>query len=99
MSGSETKTIDTPAATVTRSAEGKSDITFDGKQFSTSISMTEKDEAVSKTDNRKVGVNIKNRGGAESFDVCPDAEGIVRGEGKAHFIIKQPSTPAATSAR
>jgi hypothetical protein len=84
VSGSETKTIDTPAATVTRGAEGKSDITFDGKQFSTSISMTEKDEAASKTDNRKLGITTKIEWSG-AFDVCPDAEGIVRGEGKARL--------------
>jgi hypothetical protein len=84
VSGSETKTIDTPAATVTRSAEGKSDITFDGKRFSTSISMTEKDEAASKTDSRRVGITTKIEWSG-AFDVCPDAEGIVRGEGKARL--------------
>jgi hypothetical protein len=84
VSGSETKTIDMPDATVTRSAEGKSDITFDGKRFSTSISMTEKDEAASKTDNRKVGITTKIEWSG-AFDVCPDAEGIVRGEGKARL--------------
>lgn len=84
VSGSETKTIETPAATVTRSADGKSDITFDGKQFSTGLSYTEKSEAVSKTDNRKVGVTTKIEVSG-AFDVCPDAEGIVRGTGKAHF--------------
>lgn len=84
VSASETKTMDTAAATVTRSAEGKSDITFDGKQFSTGMSYTEKSEAVSKTDNRKVGVNTKIEVSG-AFDVCPDAEGIVRGTGKTHF--------------
>jgi len=84
VSGSETKTFDTPVATVTRSAEGKSDITFDGKQFSTALSYTEKAEAVSKTDNRKVGKTTKIEWSG-AFDVCPDAEGIVRGTGMAHL--------------
>ena len=46
--------------------------------------MTEKDEAVSKTDNRKLGITTKIEWSG-AFDVCPDAEGIVRGEGKARL--------------
>jgi hypothetical protein len=48
------------------------------------LSYTEKVEAVSKTDNLKVGNTTKIEWSG-AFEVCPDAEGIVRGEGKAHL--------------
>jgi hypothetical protein len=84
ITGTETKTIDLPEATVIRTAEGKSDLTFDGKRISTGTTLTDKKETVSKIDGSKVGVTGTIEWGG-SFDVCPDAEGIVRGTGRARL--------------
>lgn len=84
ISGTESKTIETPTTTITRSASGTSSLNYDGKQISISMGQSQKAEAVSKTDGKKLGEHIKIELSA-ALDVCPDADGIIRGTGLARF--------------
>jgi hypothetical protein len=85
VSGTETKTIETAEGTITRTAEAKSTVNFDGKRMSTFLSNTETSEITSKTSKTKLTKTTKMETGA-AFDVCPDAKGIVRGTGRMRIF-------------
>lgn len=87
LAGSEIKTVETPEGTATRTASGDSDLTFDGKQFTIKMTMNDKLEAVSKSSGNKVTKESKIEW-KTSFDMCPDAEGIVRGTATARNFFQ-----------
>lgn len=83
----QTKTIDLPDGTATKTETLGQKTTFDGKSMATEMSVNTKLDAISRTTNQKLTEEGKMSWGA-SFDVCPDAEGVVRGTAKAR-IYKQ----------
>lgn len=87
IAGTEIKALDTPDVAATRTANAGSDLTFDGKQFTIAMMVNEKVEAQSKRDGRKVTKEFKMEW-KTSFDMCPDAEGIVRGKATARNFFQ-----------
>lgn len=87
LTASEIKTVETPESTATRTASGDSDMTFDGKQLTVKMTMNDKLEAVSKSNGHKVTKEMKLEW-KTSFDMCPDAEGIVRGTATARNFFQ-----------
>lgn len=85
--GSEVKTIETRDGTAIRTSSGNSDLKFDGKRMSSETTMNDKVEAVSKTTGHKITKTMKLEWGA-ALDVCPDAEGVIRGTGKVRLYLQ-----------
>ncbi|HZT57913.1 MAG TPA: hypothetical protein VFA21_04725 [Pyrinomonadaceae bacterium] len=81
-SASDTKEVDLAAANIKRTEDAGLKQSFDGKTFSAESEQTERIDAVSKTDDKKVG-RVNKLSWSASLDVCPDASGVVRGHGKA----------------
>lgn len=84
ITGSASKTTELAEATVTRTENVDNKFYYDGKSMTIENIRVVKTEAVSQIENEKITNTQKLKWGS-SFDICPDANGIVRGTLKAQI--------------
>ena len=82
----DAKVIDSADATTTNTQNASTLATYNKADMSmtTSTKFIQKSESVSKTSQRKAS-KVSNMEWSTNFQWCPDAEGIVRGKGKARI--------------
>lgn len=90
ITAANTKTLDAQNVSGTQTTTGEKKVFYRDNTMNAESVTNDKTETVSKTDNSKITKTVKFSIGS-SFDVCPDADGIVRGKGRTH-IYNQTTT-------